>query len=239
MAVSKSESRNSKSSNRSSSLSNLYLFLYNFVQVLGWSFLLYQVAHHYVSGKSTETLWPEVKLTVLVFQNAAVLEIVHVALGIVKSNLMLTIFQVFSRVMVVCGILVATPSAPLSQGLPLALVAWSVTEVIRYLYYALNIVNLVPYILIWCRYTFFIALYPIGVTGELLCMYAAQKFVGDTQLWSISLPNKLNFTFNYHYFIIYIMLLYIPLFPQLYLHMFSQRKKIIGGNSQDNKQKSS
>ncbi|KAG8286228.1 hypothetical protein J6590_065132 [Homalodisca vitripennis] len=93
-----------------------------------------------MAGKSTDTLWTEVKLTVLVFQNAAVLEILHVAVGIVKSNLMLTIFQVFSRVMVVCGILLATPTAPLSNGLPLALVAWSVTEVIRYLYYALNIV---------------------------------------------------------------------------------------------------
>lgn len=65
---------------------------------------------------------------------------------------MLTTFQVFSRVMVVCGILIATPTAPLSFGLPLALVAWSVTEIIRYLYYALNIINFVPYLIIWCRY---------------------------------------------------------------------------------------
>uniref|UniRef100_A0A1B6FPQ3 Very-long-chain (3R)-3-hydroxyacyl-CoA dehydratase n=1 Tax=Cuerna arida TaxID=1464854 RepID=A0A1B6FPQ3_9HEMI len=239
MAGTKSESRNLNHSNKTSALSNAYLFLYNFIQVLGWSYLLYQVTQHYMGGKSTDTLWAEVKLTVLVFQNAAVLEILHVAVGIVKSNLLLTIFQVFSRVMVVCGILLATPTAPLSNGLPLALVAWSVTEVIRYLYYALNIINLVPYILIWCRYTFFIALYPIGVTGELLCMYAAQKFVGETQLWSLTLPNKWNFTFSYHYFIIYIMLLYIPLFPQLYLHMFSQRKKIIGGTTQTSKKKSS
>ncbi|XP_046668468.1 very-long-chain (3R)-3-hydroxyacyl-CoA dehydratase 2 [Homalodisca vitripennis] len=239
MAGTKSESRNLTNSNKPSALSNVYLFIYNFIQVLGWSYLLYQVTQHYMAGKSTDTLWTEVKLTVLVFQNAAVLEILHVAVGIVKSNLMLTIFQVFSRVMVVCGILLATPTAPLSNGLPLALVAWSVTEVIRYLYYALNIVSLVPYLLIWCRYTFFIALYPIGVTGELLCMYAAQKFVGETQLWSLTLPNKWNFTFSYHYFIIYIMLLYIPLFPQLYLHMFSQRKKIIGGTTQISKKKSS
>lgn len=78
-------------------------------------------------------------------------QIVNVAVGLVKSNLLLTIFQVFSRVMVVLGILLATPTAPLSFGLPLALTAWSVTEIIRYLYYALNIINFVPYLLIWCR----------------------------------------------------------------------------------------
>ncbi|XP_054271448.1 very-long-chain (3R)-3-hydroxyacyl-CoA dehydratase hpo-8 [Macrosteles quadrilineatus] len=228
MAGSKSESRSAKTENKPSLFANIYLFSYNFIQVFGWSYLLYQLVNHYTSGRTTDTLWNEVRLTVIIFQNAAVLEILNVAIGIVKSNLMLTTFQVFSRVMVVCGILLATPTAPLSPGLPLALLAWSVTEVIRYLYYALNIVGLVPYVLIWCRYTFFIALYPIGITGELLCMYAAQKFVGETQLWSVSLPNKYNFTFSYHYLIIYIMLLYIPLFPQLYLHMFGQRKKIIG-----------
>jgi len=240
MASSKSDSRSSKTVKKSSTIANIYLFLYNFVEVLGWSYLLYQLVTHYMSGRTTESLWPEVKLTLLIFQNAAVLEIVNVAIGVVKSNLILTTFQVLSRVLVVCGILLATPTAPLSPGLPLALLAWSVTEIIRYLYYALNIVGLVPYALVWCRYTFFIALYPIGITGELLCMYAAQKFVGETQLWSVSLPNKLNFTFSYHYFIIYCMLLYIPLFPQLYLHMFGQRKKVIGGGgSQQSKAKSS
>ena len=40
--------------------------------------------------------------------------------------------------------------------------AWSITEVIRYAFYALNLFNAAPYILLWCRYTFFYILYPIG-----------------------------------------------------------------------------
>ncbi|XP_075235707.1 3-hydroxyacyl-CoA dehydratase 1 isoform X2 [Lycorma delicatula] len=207
---------------------NSFLF---FSYYTGWSYLLYQVISHYLSGKGTDTIWEVVKPTVVVFQNAAVFEIFNVAAGLVKSNLMLTTFQVFSRVMVVCGVLLATPTAPVSFGMPLLLFAWSITEIIRYGYYALNIINLVPYVLVWCRYTFFFALYPIGVSGELLCFYAAQQFVGDTKLWTYELPNSLNFTFNYRYLLIYIMSSYIPLFPMLYLHMVSQRKKIIGGGS--------
>ena len=61
-----------------------------------------------------------------------------------------------------------------------------------------------------CRYTFFIALYPIGVTGELLCFYAAQAFVANKKLWTLEMPNKLNFTFSYHYFLLFMMFLYIP-----------------------------
>lgn len=131
--------------------------------------------------------------------------------------------------MVVCGVLLATPIAIYSPGLPLALLAWSITEIIRYGYYALNLINLVPSILIWLRYTTFIALYPIGVTGELLCFYAAQFYARDNHIWSIALPNASNFTFSYYYFLWIIMLMYIPLFPKLYLHMFAQRKKVLGG----------
>uniref|UniRef100_A0A8D8QU28 Very-long-chain (3R)-3-hydroxyacyl-CoA dehydratase n=1 Tax=Cacopsylla melanoneura TaxID=428564 RepID=A0A8D8QU28_9HEMI len=208
-----------------------YLLAYNFGQVIGWSYLLLQMIGHYLSINKTTSLWDTVYWTVIIFQNAALVEVVNVALGLVKSNLALTFFQVMSRVMVVVGILIATPTGPASPGLPLCLFAWTVTEIIRYLFYALNLINAVPDLLIWCRYTFFIALYPIGITGELLCMWWAQSWVAETKLWSMELPNAINFTFSYQYFIIYVMLLYIPLFPQLYLHMFGQRKKILGGGS--------
>lgn len=79
------------------------------------------------------------------------------------------------------------------------------------------------------RYTTFIVLYPIGVTGELLCFYWAQSYARDHNVWSYELPNTYNVTFSYFYFLWIVMLLYIPLFPQLYMHMFAQRKKVLGG----------
>ena len=60
------------------------------------------------------------------------------------------------------------------------------------------------------RYTFFTVLYPVGVTGELLCLYAAQSYVASKKLWSVEMPNKLNFTFSYHCILLFTMLLYIP-----------------------------
>lgn len=78
------------------------------------------------------------------------------------------------------------------------------------------------------RYTTFIVLYPTGVTGELLCLYWAQSYAQKNKIWSIELPNTYNFTFSYFYFLWIVMLLYIPLFPQLYLHMFALRRKVLG-----------
>ncbi|CAO1402544.1 unnamed protein product [Diamesa hyperborea] len=221
-----------KKSKEPSQFAKFYLITYNVAQVLGWSYMLFQLISYYTIDRGTSTtLWDYLSLTVIIFQNAAVLEIVNVAIGIVPSNLMVTTLQVFSRVMVVCGVVMATPTGKVSPGLPLALLAWSVTEIIRYGYYAFNLVGSVPYVLVWLRYTTFIILYPIGVTGELLCFYWATKHVYATKQWSIEMPNSLNATFSYFYTLWMIMLSYIPIFPQLYLHMFAQRKKIIGGGS--------
>jgi len=224
--------RKSQRTREPSQLAKYYLILYNVAQVIGWSYMLYQLIAYYTIHRGTQqTLWEYIAWTVIIFQNAAVLEIIHVAIGIVKSNLIITTLQVLSRVMVVCGVILATPTGKVSPGVPLALLAWSVTEIIRYSYYAFNLLGSVPHILVFLRYTTFIALYPIGVTGELLCFYWAQMHVRETKQWSIEMPNPGNVTFSYFYFLWAVMLSYIPLFPQMYLHMFGQRKRILGSGS--------
>ena len=50
----------------------------------------------------------------------------------------------------------------------------------------------------------------------------------EKDLLSVHLPNALNVTFSFPLVILGIMLLYIPLFPPMYLHMFTQRKKVLG-----------
>lgn len=74
--------------------------------------------------------------------------------GLVKSNPIITTFQVFSRIIIVSGVLLATPDtyAASSFGFPLAILAWSITEIIRYSFYYLNLNNFVPYFLTWLRY---------------------------------------------------------------------------------------
>ncbi|XP_014487261.1 PREDICTED: very-long-chain (3R)-3-hydroxyacyl-CoA dehydratase 2 [Dinoponera quadriceps] len=211
-------------------LAKFYLALYNLGQTLGWSYILYQFIQHHTNSSLDATLWNKVELSLFVFQNAAVLEIMHAATGLVPSNTIITIFQVLSRIMIVVGVILATPYtyAAASPGIPLILTAWSITEIIRYFYYFLNLLNAVPYIIIWLRYTTFIILYPIGITGELLCYYAAVKYASAySNAWSYVLPNTWNFTFSYLYLLIGAMLSYIPIFPKLYMHMFAQRRKIL------------
>ncbi|XP_064535191.1 very-long-chain (3R)-3-hydroxyacyl-CoA dehydratase hpo-8 [Drosophila montana] len=218
-----------------SSLTKLYLFAYNAVQVGGWSYILYQLINYYVlqgpQFRAQITLWDYTRVAVIIFQNAAFVEILNAVFGLVKSNPVVTTFQVFSRMMVVVGVVMATPTGKVSPGLPIALFAWAVTEIIRYGFYALNIIKVVPKIVVFLRYTTFIALYPIGVTGELLCFWWAQRYAKEHSVWSLEMPNKWNATFSYYALLWIVMLGYIPIFPQLYLHMFALRRKILGGDA--------
>lgn len=218
-----------------SSLTKIYLFAYNAIQVGGWSYILYQLINYYVlegpQFRAQVTLWDYTRLAVIIFQNAAFVEILNAVFGLVKSNPVVTTFQVFSRMMVVVGVVMATPTGKVSPGLPIALFAWSITEIIRYGFYALNIIKVVPKFVVFLRYTTFIALYPIGVTGELLCFWWAQRYARENSVWSLEMPNKLNATFSYYALLWIVMLGYIPIFPQLYMHMFTLRRKILSGDS--------
>ena len=106
--------------------------------------------------------------------------------------------------------------------------AWSITEIIRYSYYTSSLLNVKIGLLTWLRYTLFIILYPLGAGSELLCIYKAFPDMALFKPYDIELPNIFNFTFNLQYLVIIIVLSYLFVFPQLYFYMFAQRKKILG-----------
>ena len=54
------------------------------------------------------------------------------------------------------------------------ILAWSITEVIRYAFYALSLVrNTVPSVLVYLRYTTFYLLYPLGASSEALLILSS------------------------------------------------------------------
>ncbi|XP_033640598.1 very-long-chain (3R)-3-hydroxyacyl-CoA dehydratase 2-like [Asterias rubens] len=212
-----------------SGLATAYLVIYNVVLCAGWTAVGVMGMRHYLQSKSHIGVYDAVEIPLKVFQTAAILEVVHCAIGIVPTSVMLTGFQVVSRLLLVWPIVHAVPQVQNELSVILFLLAWTTTEVMRYAFYTLGLLNRLPYALTWSRYTFFIVLYPIGVTGELLTIYAALPHVKESGLFSVTLPNNLNVSFDYWSFLIVIMCTYIPIFPRLYSHMIRQRKKVIGG----------
>ena len=217
------------------SLSKTYLLLYNSAQFSGWTYLLVRSAPLLLpalfpgssTASSSSALFSAVWVPLSLFQTSAVLEVLHAALGLVRSNPILTAFQLFSRVVITWVVLGHFPEGQSCRGLPLLLLAWEVTEVVRYSYYSLALLDSVPHMLTWMRYSLFIILYPMGVTGELWCAISCLGTVRRERPWSLTMPNTLNTTFDSYVVAILLLLSYIPIFPQLYFHMVAQRKKVL------------
>ena len=148
-------------------------------------------------------------------QGMAILEIVHAIFKWVKSPVGSTAAQVFSRVLVVVLIDVFFFSYgqiwPITKnGILIVSIAWGITELVRYSFYFLSLFDKQPKWLLWMRYTFFIVLYPLGVTGEWLIIVT---------------PLFMFFTLNlYTAFVVVLAASYIYYFPVLYMYMWKQRK---------------
>jgi len=227
-------------------LSKAYLILYNVLQVAGWTSLLLKLAPYLslqmknskaslMPAPNPESLYQELGFELRLLQTAALLEVLHAALGLVRSNPIVVATQIVSRLAVLWLPVHHIKGSQTSPGISIMLTAWSVTEVIRYSYYAVGLCQFNISILTWLRYTLFIVLYPMGVTGELWCYYDSLPSLRSSNYMRLDLPNKFNFTFNLYAVTLMVMLYYIPGFPPMYFHMFAQRKKVLGGGASEAK----
>ncbi|KAF2881857.1 hypothetical protein ILUMI_24321 [Ignelater luminosus] len=203
----------------------LYLIVYNLIQTVSWSILLLRLINHdsNVWNGKTSNLYQYVKWPLLFSHILTILEIIHVVVNIVPSNIITTIMQVCLRGSVACIIIPMSIAAQNSIGLPIALHAWAVAEVTRYSYYTFNLLGFVPYLLTWLRYSVFIVAYPVGAMGELICIYVTQKQLNETNI-----SNSSNVSTVYRYILYVSTILLIPVFPKLYMHMLKQRRKVLG-----------
>lgn len=134
------------------------------------------------------------------------LDIVHAALGLVSTSILSTLLQVASRIFIVVLII---PFKNKNQQFcihdSIMFLAWSVTEVVRYNYYAYKDSRIMKLL----RYNLFLILYPVGVIGgEIPLIY--QHFKQTKKLIDLAA-----------------LAVYVPFFPYLYVYMIGQRKKAL------------
>ncbi len=81
--------------------------------------------------------------------------------------------QVASRLLLVWGVVDQFPYLAKSAGYSSMLIAWSVTEVVRYSYFVFTLSGFSPSFITWLRYNTFYVLYPLGISSECWMMYNA------------------------------------------------------------------
>lgn len=199
----------------------LYLAAYNALCMAGWAYCLIMGGKASVTQMSLAGFMPAVWDVLSLVQLTAGMEILHSAAGLVRSPVMTTFMQVFSRVWVIL-IVFAAPAVQPTWYCGMMALSWSLVEVPRYAFYVATLlgsgdVKGTPYPLFWLRYSLFAVLYPSGITGELVTMYSALQQESLPQLVLIGsvLPTLMKVVFA----------LYAPASPIMYSHMVSQRGK--------------
>ncbi|KAL1939924.1 hypothetical protein VTO73DRAFT_9624 [Trametes versicolor] len=163
-------------------------------------------------------------------QSFAVLEVLHVLLGWVRSPLITTLIQVASRLYLVWGITGQFPETHTNPLYASMVLSWSLTEVVRYTFYACNLLGTEPAPLLFLRYTLFYVLYPTGASSEALLIYATIPPPGLGFGHSLT-PNLLAGVHTYVRQ--YLFLVWWPGLYVMYTHMMKQRRKVFGGASKE------
>lgn len=134
----------------------------------------------------------------------------------------------------------------------LVVLAWTAAELIRYSYYAFQLTvsdgsvisfsqmarwkqcseRVLKYFAPakWLRYSGFLVLYPLGITGEVLTMWMAIHEFGQSHYykhWPTPMPNKMNFEVDLRFVYQLTLLAYIPGSVHMYSHMLKQRRKAL------------
>lgn len=128
--------------------------------------------------------------------------------------------QVASRLALVWGAVHLYPAAARGPAYGAMLLAWSVTEVVRYLFFALSLSGRPggpPAALRWQRYSGFYVLYPVGIACELWVIFLAgceARYAGETDVFILSTLVMSAYPFGA---------------PTLFKHMRAQRRKVLGG----------
>ncbi|KAG6700959.1 hypothetical protein I3842_08G140100 [Carya illinoinensis] len=214
-------------------LRRIYLSLYNWTVFFGWLQVFY-LAVKTLRESGHEQVYSAVERPLQFAQTAALLEIIHGLVGLVRSPISATLPQISSRLYLTWGILWSFPQTQGHVLVTSLVISWSITEIIRYSFFGVKeVLGFAPSWLLWLRYSTFLLLYPTGITSEVGLIYVALPYIKASEKYCIRMPNKWNFSFDYSYMAIVALATYVPGSPHMYIYMLGQRKKALSKSKKE------
>jgi len=116
-----------------------YLLGYNAYEAIGWGKVLVAALTSDWSG-----LLGAVGAQVTWVQHLGLMEVLHSALGMTRSNLVVTFIQIFSRVLVLSLVNPSNLGASVRKEtfwIPMMIMCWSAADCLRYVFYCFNLVR--------------------------------------------------------------------------------------------------
>jgi very-long-chain (3R)-3-hydroxyacyl-CoA dehydratase len=152
-----------------------YLIIYNTLSAFAWGFLLFNLGKSYFidDAEDYEILFSKTGFYLAYLQTLALLEVLHAALGWVRSGVMSNVIQIASRLFVIWVAGVFGGSGK-HWAYGMMSVAWALSDFTRYAYYLTQLTEISVPALKWARYNFFLVLYPVGTLGEAILIFLAR-----------------------------------------------------------------
>ena len=152
-----------------------YLILYNTLSAIAWSVLLFNTGKSFLLDDpyNHQILFHKTGIYLAYLQTVALLEVLHAAMGWVRSGVVSNVIQIASRLFVIWVAGVYGGSGK-HWAYGMMSVAWALSDFTRYAYYLTQLTDASVPILKWARYNFFLVLYPVGTLGEAILIYLAR-----------------------------------------------------------------
>lgn len=104
----------------------------------------------------------------------------HSLLGWTNTHIKIQTLVVGSRLFIVWGVLYMVPQIQQHWAVSTMLIAWSVAEIIRFVYYTIKLSSGTLGALSWLRYNiFFSGLYVMAVLSECILIFKALYYASD------------------------------------------------------------
>jgi len=215
-----------------------WLTMYNAFQAVCFFIIFIKLIYgFYQHGADVvNTFYDDVSELLLTCQIAAFMEVIHPAVGLVKTGLTAPVLQVCGRGFMLFVLVLPVKAMHTNPVVYCLFCAWSCIEIIRYPFYLCALYHYNNVVIAWVRYSAWLILYPCGFTSEILLMYQSIVICNDTKRWEYLLPNHLNIHFSLSIFIKIFMFPYISGVLYLLKHMWILRKRKLGYGSRKTKQ---
>uniref|UniRef100_A0A3P8RL03 Very-long-chain (3R)-3-hydroxyacyl-CoA dehydratase n=1 Tax=Amphiprion percula TaxID=161767 RepID=A0A3P8RL03_AMPPE len=204
-----------------------YLFMYNLVQFLGFSWIFVNMTVRlFILGQDSFYDTFHTTADMMYFcQMMAVLEVVNPLLGLVKTGFFPAMIQVAGRNVILFVIFGSVEEMQNKPVVFFVFYLWSTIEIFRYPFYMLACINTEWKLLTWLRYSLWIPLYPLGVIAEAVAVIQSLPIFDETRLFSLPLPAMLGHSLSFSYSLqLYLVLMFLGLFIN-FRHLYKQRRR--------------
>ncbi|ERE75712.1 3-hydroxyacyl-CoA dehydratase 3 [Cricetulus griseus] len=212
------------------SLKKGYLFMYNLVQLLGFSWIFVNLTvRFFILGKeSFYDTFHTVADMMYFCQMLALVETLNAAIGVTSSPVLPTLIQFLGRNFILFIIFGTMEEMQNKAVVFFVFYSWSTIEIFRYPFYMLSCIDMDWKVLTWLRYTVWIPLYPLGCLSEAVAVIQSIPVFNESGRFSFTLPSPVKMKVKFSFFLqVYLVMLFLGLYIN-FRHLYKQRRRRYG-----------